>query len=396
VYGLALQALGMGKIESNLLPKSIARSREWATKGRYFIIAACLLLAVSIMSFGRTFWDKMQYSKKHRERSSLNTRITEYVNNEKDYKAIYSQIDELKSSEKKAFKAFDYRDIPMQIIQAINAALPNEKNNPSQAQLYRAYEQGDARKAKEIDRDKRKQIFITNMDIQFSTDLENDQFRVIDFTQQSLDFSGEGVVDTKALEDEMAMRESMQMGYYGEEPIAAPAKKCGFLITIVGYSPYGRTFNDVRGLLNPNDVGNNRDKWGFLNRLEYMDELFEGNSPFKLFDKINPKHIQLEIKPVDTDGKCPVGTGMEKEKTYSTALSFGGSEFGGYTKSASPLVDPLTEETISAIKDENNNTIKYENDHWFILKIKFLWENAPELPENLKGFGGMDTYPTGY
>ncbi len=46
VYGLALQGLGLARIESNLLPRNVARSMAWASKGRYFIAAACMLLAV--------------------------------------------------------------------------------------------------------------------------------------------------------------------------------------------------------------------------------------------------------------------------------------------------------------------------------------------------------------
>ena len=43
VYGLGLQGLGMARIESNLLPTSIARSMAWESKTKYFIDggAAC-------------------------------------------------------------------------------------------------------------------------------------------------------------------------------------------------------------------------------------------------------------------------------------------------------------------------------------------------------------------
>ena len=40
VYGLGLQGLGMARIESNLLPTSIARSMAWAGKMKYFVGAA--------------------------------------------------------------------------------------------------------------------------------------------------------------------------------------------------------------------------------------------------------------------------------------------------------------------------------------------------------------------
>jgi type IV pilus assembly protein PilM len=47
VYGLALQALGLARIESNLLPRSIARSMAWASKRRYRRLpGACGFIAV--------------------------------------------------------------------------------------------------------------------------------------------------------------------------------------------------------------------------------------------------------------------------------------------------------------------------------------------------------------
>jgi type IV pilus assembly protein PilM len=75
VYGLALQGLGLAKIESNLLPKTIARSRAWASKGRYFITAACLLLVVSLLSFARAGWDKLNYDKENNTRRRIQSTI---------------------------------------------------------------------------------------------------------------------------------------------------------------------------------------------------------------------------------------------------------------------------------------------------------------------------------
>ena len=73
VYGLALQGLGIARIESNLLPRNIARSIAWASKGKYFIAAACILLAVSLLSFASTGLDKMNYNKNSPVRDKINT-----------------------------------------------------------------------------------------------------------------------------------------------------------------------------------------------------------------------------------------------------------------------------------------------------------------------------------
>jgi type IV pilus assembly protein PilM len=57
-YGLALQGLGLAKIETNLLPPEIARQVEWRKKRPFFgAAAACLLLASGIIWL-RYSWDQ--------------------------------------------------------------------------------------------------------------------------------------------------------------------------------------------------------------------------------------------------------------------------------------------------------------------------------------------------
>ena len=73
VYGLGLQALGLARIESNLLPRSIARSMTWATKAKYFIAAACMALVVSLMCFARTNLDRINYKNNNRQRQQISS-----------------------------------------------------------------------------------------------------------------------------------------------------------------------------------------------------------------------------------------------------------------------------------------------------------------------------------
>ena len=74
VYGLGLQGLGMARIESNLLPTSVARSMAWAGKTKFFIGAAVLLLLVSLMCLGRVGWDKITYARQQDTRARTKTR----------------------------------------------------------------------------------------------------------------------------------------------------------------------------------------------------------------------------------------------------------------------------------------------------------------------------------
>ena len=369
VYGLALQALGMGKIESNLLPRTIAKSKEWASKGRYFIVAACLLLAVSVMSFGRTFWDKVQYGKQSQVRSRATKIIRDITSTGAEYDDIKSQIEELITSEGKEFSVFDYRDVIMNVIETVNNALPNEKNNPRQAALYKAFAKSDKDGVMAFSRDDRKQLFITNMVIRFTTDIKIATFQKIDFSQ--LDTSMSGSIDSYQSDMDKRVSEYQSAMMRGES--VTNETDSGFLITLVGYSPYGNTVENVRSLFDPSNVENDIEKWGVINRLEHLDP----NGPFKLYDKIDPQHYVLDIQPIEQGVSIPIGTGVSENKVYPDLT---GTTSSSYLNDG-VLIDPLTKEPISAIVDTNNKNVKYINDHIFTLKFKLLWRNAPVPPE---------------
>ena len=71
VYGLAVQGLGLARIESNLLPRSIARSMAWTKKNRFFILSAFMILLAAALVFGRAFFDRAAYNSADRTRSRI-------------------------------------------------------------------------------------------------------------------------------------------------------------------------------------------------------------------------------------------------------------------------------------------------------------------------------------
>ena len=62
-YGLALQAMGEGKITSSLLPARIKRERLWQEKTKFFAAAAALFLLGTGIGFGSIFLGQMNYDK---------------------------------------------------------------------------------------------------------------------------------------------------------------------------------------------------------------------------------------------------------------------------------------------------------------------------------------------
>lgn len=403
VYGLALQGLGLAKIESNLLPRNVARSMAWASKGRYFIAAACMLLATALLCFARTGVEKMNYNKNAQVRQKIASVFRAVEEPIKKYSDETKKGEEADVKINKEFEPFKYREIVPLLHETIISNLPNERNNPKQAELYKAFTKGDVETIKKIPREQREQIFVTGMTIYFTNDLEAAKFGGADVWRRQR--GGEpGMEDGGMSEYEYSMMMDMEMGrpgMYNEFSLpgymtpgtTTEKKAAGFVVQALCYSPYGRTVTEVGEIVNPDGVDDQPDKWGFVTRLAHLDDMVEdGNSPFKLFKRENHEQFNLEIKEVTIDGEMPEGIGVWEDITEDTAQS--GSNLPVRSSSMQRewiLIDPMTKETINKEKvlDENGKQILYRgqplfkvNDHWFVLNAKFVWKDAPEPPKS--------------
>ena len=415
VYGLALQGLGLARIESNLLPRNIARSMAWASKGKYFIAAACILLAVSLLCFARTGLDKMNYTKNAQVRQKIAMAIKNVDDAKVKYETEKSQGTEFDATIDKEFEPFEYREIIPLLHEIIISALPNEQNNPEQAELYKAFAAGDVKTIKEIPRKERKQVFITGMTIYFTNDLAGAKFGGADiFRKERGNESGgmeDGGMDEYAYAMMMEAEMGMSRGMYDYGPMgpmagagAAKEKNAGFVAQVLCYSPYGRSVTELGALIDPHSVENQQDKWGFITRLQHLDDMVEdANSPFELYKKEDPEQFNLEIKEVDLDGEMPEGIGIWEELIDETTQTRAGSRSGAVTRNWI-LIDPMTRETINkeSMLDEDGKPRLYRgqpvsqvNDHWFVLNAKFLWKDAPEPPAKpvTSSYGGMMSTP---
>ncbi len=389
VYGLALQGLGLGRIVSNLLPRNIARSMAWSEKSKYFTAAACMLLVVSLLSLARTNLDRVSYN------SSENVRLRREIQNVIDSaneakRKLQAQKDRASGSAvmfEKELAPFKYRDVIPQLHQTIISALPNEKNNPKQKELYRAFADGDVKEVVAIRRKERKQIFLTNISAYFTEDLENAQFRVKDFIGRARRRMKRDYREGLMIGD--LRMEMMEMGMPGAARSRAAKGRprrstkggsaeeaeegAGFVVTIVGYSPY----KNIRELMDPAGAGEDKSKWGVITRLMHLDEVFDGNSPFELYKRLDVKHCKLEIAEVDLNAEIPPGIGF---------MEVGPVRSGREKGTVQVLIDPMTKEVINKVgeidkdgkekHDRYGNAVYKTNDHWFRLDIKFVWKEA--------------------
>src|SRR5688572_17611694 len=75
-YGLALQAMGEGKITSSLLPLAIRRERMWREKTKWFAAAAALFVVGTGVAVGRYYYDRMQYDSAEPARREIATNLS--------------------------------------------------------------------------------------------------------------------------------------------------------------------------------------------------------------------------------------------------------------------------------------------------------------------------------
>jgi len=396
VYGLGVQALGAGKIESNLIPKSVARSVAWANKAKYFTAAALMLLLVSVMTLARTSLDKMGYDNERNEtlRREVASVIAAAQRAESELRTFETkgrQYEKLIASE---FEPFAYRNVVPLLYQTIIEQLPNEKNNPQQAHLYQAFANRDVEKIVQIPRKKRKQLFVTNMSMLYATDVVSMSVERAGFIKSGKR-KKEKEKEQKDREFELKrrMEEYKALGLgtaelefemldYGLPGLTTAGElgKPGFVVSIAGYSPY----ENMRELLDPDAAETDPNKWGFVTRLLHLDELTpDGNCPFELYDSSPGEHFRLEWGWVNVDSEeMPAGIGVFDTWTPEIAQTAAGSSVEEMV-----LVDPMTREIISEVpvldeqgkpKYNSSGEKQYEkNDCWFVLRLKFVWKDAP-------------------
>ncbi|MHC4115784.1 MAG: type IV pilus assembly protein PilM, partial [Planctomycetota bacterium] len=351
VYGLALQGLGLGKIGSNLLPRKIARSMAWASKAKYFTMAACMLLMVVILGLLRVSVDKISYEKNKGVRLKINSviSIAQQASQKLKEQQDKGPISEAKIQE--AFSLFEQRDVIPLLYQTIFSTLPNEKNtaDPEQKKLYLVFANNDVLEVLKTPRNKRKQIFITGMSMYFANNIDSATFPELDLATGA----------RGRYEDEDEEEDITEEWYEDYQPISTGTAEvaevnAGFVVTIVGYSPYEK----IGELLDPMGVENDRSRWGVVTRLMHLDEISDGNSLFSLYNKTKIEHYKLETGEVALEqAEILAGIGVWG---YRTNRSKSGATSAGISldtdlNNEEILIDPMTKEIISKVSELDEN-----------------------------------------
>jgi hypothetical protein len=144
--------------------------------------------------------------------------------------------------------------------------------------------------------------------------------------------------------------------------------------------------------MDPAGVEGDPNNWGVVTRLLHLDDIVDGNCPFKVYRKTEVEHFKLEIGEVDLKAEMPAGIGIldiRPEKIKTGERSSGGEQV---------LIDPMTKEVISKVAeidqygkeklDRLGKVVYKVNDHWFRLDVKFIWKDAPKESKDVGGNEG--------
>lgn len=295
-YGLALQEVGFGAIQSNLLPREIARQTLWKRKRKWFAAAAGIVLAASFLNLFQVYsqqGDLQEAQASIRRIDSVQQAINNGMNTARQ---ANSQQNEAVQNIEKRFEPFQQRDILPKMLRAIRQCLPNEQNiaDPCQMAMLQAYRNGDREGVMAIPRNQRQQIFLTSVQIIYTDDLS-----------QSFDAIVASWSNRRQRQREAAQADPAAAatagGYGGFGPMMGPGgfgpggfgpmgpmgpggqspsrrrsssssrretteKTAGFVVILEGYTPNADNYQFLR----PAGVGIDRSQWGFFQRMQYL------------------------------------------------------------------------------------------------------------------------------
>jgi hypothetical protein len=165
-YGLALQALGEGKINSSLLPATIKREKMWRDKTRWFAAAAALFVLGTGIKMGATKLDQLKLD----NASELQRHNDDILSRAKSQSNQWSVIEQEGGPDRQLIlnvKSLEkYRHLWTRVLADVHTAIMSAAPQPELLS-------GDVKKIKSIDRKDRRQIFLEHFNSVYISDLSN-------------------------------------------------------------------------------------------------------------------------------------------------------------------------------------------------------------------------------
>jgi len=257
-YGLAAQGLDKGAIGSNLLPRDLARQTQWQRKRPWFVAAASVFLAASLIYLFQAFSVRSDINSNTtelsrgtitRNKDKITTELSKRTDLETSISSARTELENLK-------KYYQGRDTIPLIFQTIRDCVPNEQNttDSQQKSLHKAFAEGDRETLTSIPRNEREQIFLHSVNIIPVDDLSEPFEKTGPSATQSVTGPGIGAPQ-------------MPVGIPGVTPGVTPGAALGgpgYIVIVEGTTPHKDGFVFLQ------TPGAEREDWGFIQKLRYL------------------------------------------------------------------------------------------------------------------------------
>ncbi len=164
-YGLALQAMGEGKIQSSLLPSHIYRERMWKEKSKWFGLAAGMMLVGSGIALGSVYMAK-NVSGSDELKAKNDSTLAAAKKLSDQWSTVESAGKNDIETIKNIYSLTDYRMLWPNLLTDLRAAIPAA--DPTVAEGLKDW---DAAKVTKVPRDQRRLLIVYDMRTQYMADI---------------------------------------------------------------------------------------------------------------------------------------------------------------------------------------------------------------------------------
>jgi len=124
-YGLALQALGEGKIVSSLLPAHIRRAKMWQDKTKWFAAAAAVFLLGAVGFFGSWYSKKFAHDRSYQIHTANQQTFSKAKRLSEDWAEVERRGEDDRQRIINAHSSIQHRDVWPAILRTIESSLPD-------------------------------------------------------------------------------------------------------------------------------------------------------------------------------------------------------------------------------------------------------------------------------
>jgi type IV pilus assembly protein PilM len=167
-YGLAVQAMGDGKIGSSLLPTAIRREKMWKEKTKWFGAAAALFVVGSGIAVGRYAYENLQFQQHADDRTAINSISSQANGLDQSWQTIADSGADDRQQILNVRQLTQYRTLWLDMLNDLQKAIPAPPPALQTALILQNKDQLTA-----IPRDQRNVILIDSIASKFYGDLNS-------------------------------------------------------------------------------------------------------------------------------------------------------------------------------------------------------------------------------